>query len=49
MHVDNILGGKKLDDIIKDREKENERIIKEKESKYQNYRHGRGLATINED
>ncbi len=48
MHVDNILAGKKYDDVQRDKLLEQERLIKEKEAKYKGRGFG-GLQTINED
>ena len=47
MHVDNILAGKKYDDIIRDRELEQEKLIKNKETKYGGFKGG--LQTIAEE
>lgn len=47
MHVDNIMAGKKYDDIIRERELLQEKNLKDKESKYGGFKGG--LQTIAEE
>ena len=43
MHIDNIVAGKKYDDVQKDKQLEQDRLIREKELKYKGARDGLGV------